>query len=384
MEASNVEVATAALLRAWRKAACNELWLQFTPRRPGDFMADVANAIGTANDAFDESDVTAGFAFGEGPWCTPIGPPACQAVISRTGYERDVLAWLEIFAAQLSVSGVGGTLTPVPSRDHRSWPVMSDMPLPQLITFFAYTVVDPAPPADRPHEWNVAEAATARIAAEVERAAFPGSETYFSGVGLLIRTEPSAAASALRRSLPRDCITRVTHIRPNPPRVVSVNFYVNGMSARVAYDPGQSWRDRLARSIDAMIALPAHTDLAFVQHSSAIYSTWDGLDLGTPALPELRAYHFRYNPHLLSRFVPDARGALLLTDAHLERARDLSDWSIRAVGHGRHLVQAKDLAAWYEQPDPDPATLAKARTDFGEMILTLAAIERNPPPQPTP
>ena len=33
-------------------------------------------------------------------------------------------------------------------------------------------------------------------------------------------------------------------------------------------------------------------------------------------------------------------------------------------------MQAKDLEPWYATIDPDPETLAKARADFGGMILT--------------
>ncbi len=45
-------------------------------------------------------------------------------------------------------------------------------------------------------------------------------------------------------------------------------------------------------------------------------------------------------------------------------------------------MQAPDLAPWYAQDAPDPDVLAKARQDFGAMILTLADIELNPPPAP--
>ena len=36
----------------------------------------------------------------------------------------------------------------------------------------------------------------------------------------------------------------------------------------------------------------------------------------------------------------------------------------------RYLVEARDLDAWYADPEPDPAVLARAREDFGEAIAT--------------
>jgi hypothetical protein len=43
-------------------------------------------------------------------------------------------------------------------------------------------------------------------------------------------------------------------------------------------------------------------------------------------------------------------------------------------------VKAKDLQLWYANIDPEPETLAKARADFGGMILTPEIIAKNPPP----
>ena len=90
------------------------------------------------------------------------------------------------------------------------------------------------------------------------------------------------------------------------------------------------------------------------------------------------------NHHLLDRYVPDVHGVQVLTEAHLERANDLQDWRITDLGSGRHLVEAPDLARWYEHLVPEPDTLAKGRQDFGDMILTAETIAENPPPWLTP
>jgi len=58
----------------------------------------------------------------------------------------------------------------------------------------------------------------------------------------------------------------------------------------------------------------------------------------------------------------------------------LRRWTITDFGHGRHLVEAPDLESWYRQPLPDPDTVARARHDFGDMILTQEVIDASPAP----
>ena len=252
------------------------------------------------------------------------------------------------------------------------------------MTFLAYTVVNPGPSRRVPFTWNVDDDVTARIAAHVERGHFPGADTYLNASGRVWHTAPAPAAAALRRRLPADCIAGVTYLRPEPSRLTHRSFNVNGMSTYTVYDPQQSWQDLLDQGLDTMTAVPEATDLAFVQYSMYLLGGWDGTESELPALPGTQEYHFRYNPHLLGQFVPDARGAMLLTDAHLAHAHDLSGWSIEDVGHGRHLVQAPDLAAWFAQPQPSAEAVARARHDFGAMILTLTDIALNPPRRPEP
>jgi hypothetical protein len=79
-----------------------------------------------------------------------------------------------------------------------------------------------------------------------------------------------------------------------------------------------------------------------------------------------------------SRYVLDAHGAQVLTRHHLDRAHDLSAWSVTEIAPDRFLVQATDLAPWWDTLTPDPAVLARARVDFGDMIMTRAGIEADP------
>jgi hypothetical protein len=145
-------------------------------------------------------------------------------------------------------------------------------------------------------------------------------------------------------------------------------------------DDAASWQDRLVQVSTAMAAFPRDTELAFVRYSKCNTISWSELSGARPPLPHVRESGIRYNKHLNSQYTPDAHGLQILTDAHLRHATDLSDWIIKPLGGGRHLVQAKDLEPWYATTTVDPETLAKARADFGAVLLTREIIASNPPP----
>ncbi|QCX28895.1 hypothetical protein [Nocardioides jishulii] len=81
-------------------------------------------------------------------------------------------------------------------------------------------------------------------------------------------------------------------------------------------------------------------------------------------------------PHLLSSRVPEVQGIQLLTGAHLSLAHDLSDWDVEPVAPGRYLVRAKNLEPWLVRLADNGVITprevrAKARADFGEMVMTM-------------
>jgi hypothetical protein len=98
-------------------------------------------------------------------------------------------------------------------------------------------------------------------------------------------------------------------------------------------------------------------------------SLWEP-DLSWPDLIDQLREPLLWHPQLLDygfvRTTTDAHGIQILTGAHLAKAHDLSVWTISEVAPDRYLVEAADLAAWYAQPHPAPATLTQARADFGD------------------
>ena len=95
------------------------------------------------------------------------------------------------------------------------------------------------------------------------------------------------------------------------------------------------------------------------------------------------------SPHLRSSRVFDASAIQLLTTAHLDLATDLSSWRVESAGTDRWLVQAKDLAPWFDFVNhwewargnvsvETPDVVVAARQDFGEMILTREIAAQHP------
>lgn len=165
-----------------------------------------------------------------------------------------------------------------------------------------------------------------------------------------------------------------------------------GLLGVLIVDPDMSWSDKLDQVRQILTWAPPRSDYGYIRHTTGMDLP---LDEGA-TWPHIRESHVRYNRPLLTSFVPDAFGIQLLTDAHLERAHDLTNWDITPLAGGRHLVAARDLEAWFGPihaggqnehggyardrllPD-DLALVAKARADFGGMILTPELIEKHNP-----
>lgn len=144
-------------------------------------------------------------------------------------------------------------------------------------------------------------------------------------------------------------------------------------------------RGRWSSAVDDLrafaVARSSQIEQAFVRPHARVPVGWLGISGALP-LPDTGEADIRTNWHRLIDHVPDAHGLQVLRDAHLERAHDLSNWSITDLGDGRHLVEARDLEPWYAQPLPDPDVLAAARNDFGGMVLAKDASTEMREPRP--
>lgn len=379
MPEPGVEVVWGALARAWRKAEYEELWLQFRPRGAQGVFDAVEAAVEGANQAVEDagwgSDV-----FTEGVSDSDAGP---VALMSRAGPEEGVRAWFDVFARHLQEAGLSGKVTAAPEAFLPDW-LNGAVPVPrQLTAFVSYQTKDLAvlDADEQRRAWHVPAPLTAKVAdAAAAWARFDGADVYLLRNIHQTRSTNPDAGPALAGAAEKFAMARVACLRSEPRRVIWASLATLGRAAYGVLDDTESWQDRLGVVTRAMAAFPGDTDLAFVQYSNGLSLDWSELGTARPPLPSVRESQVRYNRHLNGRYTPDAHGLQLLTDAHLAHAHDLSDWIIEPLGGGKHLVQAKKLAPWYATIDPDPETLAKARADFGGMILTPEIISANPPP----
>ncbi len=376
--AEGVQVVRSALTAAWRRAEYQEIWLQFRTAGGGDVLAEVTEAVLQANQAIEGAgwgdDV-----FVEGVSASPGGP---VAFMSRAFDKQGIFAWFQAFAGELEAAGLAGRVTAAPQAHFPQWLIgHPDHPF-QLTAFVSYRTADLAAMDQRERQagWNVDPQTTARVAeAAVAWGSFEGADTYFRSNLHQMRSRPDVS-EYLAHSMSKFGMAGVAYLRRRPMRFVAATFGAAGRSSYQVWDPSSSWQDRLEKAVDALVAFPEETDLGLVQYAPAFPCSWSTIAAGLPRLPELEEHHFRYNRHLDTQFVPDARGVQLLTDDHLRRARDLSEWIVEPLGGGNNLVRARNLAAWYAEPSPAPDVLARARHDFGEMVLTQESLSANPPP----
>lgn len=377
MPEPGVEVVWSALSRAWRKAEYEELWLQFRPRGSKDVFDAVEAAVQVANQEVEDAG-WGGEVFTGGVSDSDAGP---VALMSRTGPEQGVRAWLDAFARHLQALGKAGRVTAAPEAFFPEW--LNSVEVPQLTAFVSYQTDDRAllDPDEQRRAWHVPAPLTAKIAeAGAAWGRFDRADVYLLRNIHQTRMKNANVGPAMADAAAKFAMARVTYLQSEPRRLAWASLGTLGRACYGVMDDTVSWQDRLGQVVQAMVAFPRNTDLAFVQYSHVYTLSWSALDSGRPLLPYVEEYHIRYNRHLNARYIPDAHGLQLLTDAHLAHANDLSDWIIEPLGGGRHVVQAKDLEPWYANIDPDPETLAKARADFGGMILTKEIIADNPPP----
>lgn len=172
-----------------------------------------------------------------------------------------------------------------------------------------------------------------------------------------------------------EVVTRQTR----PTRMRQVSFWPHGRVTYGAHDPRLSWAEKLELARRPLTFAVEHTTVAFVATRYPGDNVWwpsQGTDDDWAYVHESDV---RYNEPLLSSMVPDAHGIQVLTKAHIDRAANLDDWAVTNLGHGRYLVEASDLEAWYSGAAPDRATREKAREDFGHMVITRELIEANFP-----
>lgn len=386
----SVETHLSSVRRAWRATRSEEFWLEL--RSKDEDIARFSQVITKLND--DSDDKTP---FAQLPSRSREGYVALvDNVLGGEQLER----WLADLAHRLAAAGFTGALRGATSVSYPDWfytwdpddpnRVRTDLEVDRWIrvrptAFFAWTM---DPDRERPVElpdstWQVLPKDTAAVVDAALRWTRP------AGDHAVLRRELFRTAlsdeEALRRGL-FDAIVEQASAGvcrwSEPDRTArEVVFESTNLSVVQALHDPRPRTFQVSEVRDVLIDLAETSQIAFVRQSGSVLS-WISMDQVEPLPNGLVGSEVFFARHLLDRFAADAHGIQVLTTTHLERARNLDGWMITDLGNDRHLVEASDLAPWYDGDSPDVDVLTNARRDFGPMLLTPEAIAAEPVPRP--
>lgn len=311
-----------------------------------------------------------------------LSPEGAAAMLSIPDVD-DVAAWMRDLARRLEARDVDGSLLAARPVDPPAWLGISPRP-PSVAAFLAWSV-DRGPAGaddDRRCAWGVSRPATERICAASARWGAVGGEQVRAGGSFPVDVaDPATTVDIMVDGADIEGRVAALWHHPQPRRGRQVALGPGGEGVAEILPADVPWPHRVDALRRMLVVAPELLDVGFVRAVRAPASSWHQVAL-LLALPHVAEVDVRENRHLLDRWVPDACGVQVLTDAHLERAHDLSDWSVTDLGSGRHLVEAPDLEPWFAGELPDPGALQRGRADFGAMLLTRDVIDANPLPPP--
>jgi hypothetical protein len=264
--------------------------------------------------------------------------------------------WLGTFRRRVRAAGLSGELRATETVRLPAWD-SSDPMVTAYVALGALSALSGAGMSD----W--AERAV-RWAAEAGGDAYVGS----SGMNQLDAT--GEVAAHLASSLHVAWSGAVLYADELASRAAIADIGSDGLAIYQTHDASRSLAAQADRAREAILAEADHASFAFVAPTPRRAYGWDDRGRALPPLREsIPAYALRVHADLWSRFVPDVHCMQLLTDEHLDRASDLSRWTVTQVAPGRALVEAPDLAAWLRPGGPAPSIVDQARADFGRALV---------------
>jgi hypothetical protein len=141
------------------------------------------------------------------------------------------------------------------------------------------------------------------------------------------------------------------------------------------YDPAGGWRAEFEFVRNQLIKHAEVSEYGFVKRLTIPSILWLDLIDRRPGARSVRGSYPHFVRHLEGSRVPDAFASQLLSDEHVASAHDLGSWRQTELGNGMTLVETEDLLAWHDRETPEESTIAKARADFGRMILTQEDVD---------
>jgi hypothetical protein len=329
----------------------------------------VAATVALANDVLHEGDEAR--VLGENVFRSAKG---IMFFLVAEGSDDDVLRWLEILRDTLERRGWHGTLlTPSLSwYPERAWR-FRDSHAP-WVGHIAMTQTRRTTQTYGGTGWLVNGEITKELTTFATKWVSTISGTsYFSGGTAQIKVGPAPPPADLLATAVRRCgQSYVSMLALNPLTERSANLTFGAQVEFSAKGVEEEWRTSIAAVRQPLISLGHAADYAAVSHAIDYNVQSAGRARGLGELV------WRGNRHLWSTYVPEAFGIQVLTKSHLERASDLSGWHISPIGDDRYVVEAHDLEPWYSTPNPASGARIQAREDFGNLLLTDAAVRADP------
>lgn len=382
MASAEMRVMWTAIRRRFRETGAAGVFLLVKPTGvkgcPPNLAADVVAAVAAAD---ADQDPSSGVERSSAVIATPRGPAIS---VNCVGDELSLESWTDAMADDLSRRGYAGSVT-VPAQ---AWPA----PAFQKACYrywapsahLAFTLTDPAIYGYPPFAWLVGDEATRELSRHATQwTTLPEAKTYVVEHARSFNLATAVPADAFEDVMRRSGSCAVKAVAGSTWDYRSVDVHDQGKVTYSAGRPGSGWWDHALAVGEALVAHGPSLDIGFVR----IGSSFGGWNLGHPRLPHVSESNLRYNRHTYADWAPDAHVVQVLTESHLSKANDLSDWKTKALGNGRYLVAARDAAPWFTGtvvlqdtpfPQPEEGVLEQARRDFGDMILTLAVLESDP------
>lgn len=348
--AGGIQVDHRSIGRALEENGHDGCHLEYVPEQPGarsevGLLTAVQEAVSAANGDGGEENM-----WGQAPALSLAGVDVRLKDYWGPG---SLTAWLGAFARSLAQQGFAGRVHATPVVRPPDW-----FRFGREMRVGAYVAL----------EHPLTEQTTAESwCREADDWARRGGGEAHVAVGPVLQHDASAeVARHLARSLANVRAT-LAYLHRAEPRAARVWAQQDGLAVYQAYDPTAPWEALVDRAREALMANASRARLAFVDLTPTWAYGWEDRSRPLQTLPVHAVHH---NDPVWARRLPDAHALQLVNSAHLDRVLDLSRWSVTEVQPGRHLVQARDLAAWCAPGGPSDDVLARARADFAPAIAT--------------
>lgn len=335
-----------------------------------DALAGLDHAMQRTNTGFEELDLGSG-----PPHLTPRGP-ASQLNGVDVVSEREIADWFRLLADTLTGLGWSGRIEPIRWQDR---PIEHTGAQPWLATTLALSgwthvrrqVVIPP--------WTTTPSLVpALVDLAVTWVSAVEGELWFAAMNW-VRGRPETVQAALSARLSTGSRGFCEIWCQTAERARRVRFSSYGHVTLEERSP-EDLTSRLAALQTACLPWASRVDRACTTGDvGPSHPSWFIELARRDTSDKLPSWYYPHGRHLDARKVPDSCAEQILTGEHLAVANRLRGWRVEEVATDRFLVTHPEPSGWF-RPFPsglggtrvDPDLLARARAEFGSMILTAA------------